>query len=282
LRNVTRALGAIIQAFRELVQQLLTESEAQLQQWRETLLTALGVNAQVIVDVIPEVELIIGKQPTVPELAPAESQNRFNLVFQNFIKALVSPSHPLVIFLDDLHWADSASLKLMQLLMTAAEPGLFLIGAYRDNEVTAVHPLMLTLKDIKDAGAIVNKIFLKRLDLSTVNQLIADTLNCAGDRTLSFSKLVLDKTEGNPFFLIEFLKALYTDKLLNFDYQQGGWQWNLEQIKGRGITANVVELMANKIQKLPESTQQVLKLAACIGNQFDLETLTVVSKKLPI
>ena len=280
--------SAVISAFAELVRQLLTESEAQLQQWREKFLAALGVNGQVIIDVIPKVELIVGKQPAVSELPPAESQNRFNLVFQNFIKVLVSPSHPLVIFLDDLQWADSASLKLMQLLMASSEPGLFLIGAYRDNEVTAAHPLMLTIKDIRDTGAIVNEIFLKSLDLLTVNQLICETLNCTSDRTLPLAELVLTKTGGNPFFLIEFLNSLYTDRLLNFDpphssltkeESKGGWRWDLEQIQARGITDNVVELMAAKIQKLPESTQQALKLAACIGNQFELETLAVVSGK---
>ncbi|MBD2014214.1 AAA family ATPase [Microcoleus sp. FACHB-53] len=281
-RNVP--YSAVIQALAELVRQLLTEREVQLQQWREKLLQALGANGQVIIDVIPEVELIVGSQSAVPTLGATESQNRFNLVFQNFIQVFVSPLHPLVIFLDDLQWADRPSLKLMELLMTSSQAGLFLIGAYRDNEVSAAHPLRLTLKDIKDNGAIVNEIFLKRLDLPTVNQLISDTLNCPRKRTWPLAELVLAKTEGNPFFMNEFLKSLYTENLLNFippqsTLEQGEWQWDLAQIKARGITDNVVELMAAKIQKLPESTQECLKLAACIGNQFDLKTLAVVSEK---
>ena len=283
-RNVP--YSAVIQALTELVRQLLAESDAELVQWRDKLLQALGANGQVIIDVIPEVELIVGSQSAVPSLGATESQNRFNLVFQNFIKVFVSPLHPLVIFLDDLQWADRPSLKLMELLMTSSEAGLFLIGAYRDNEVSAAHPLRLTLKEIKDNGAIVNEIFLKPLDLPTVNQLISDTLNCPRKRTWPLAELVLAKTEGNPFFMNEFLKSLYTEKLLNFippqsTLYEGGWQWDLEQIQARKITDNVVELMAAKIQRLPESTQEFLKLAACIGNQFDLKTLAVVSEKSP-
>lgn len=281
-RNVP--YSAVIQALTELVRQLLAESDAELQRWRDKLLQALGANGQVIIDVIPEVELIVGSQSAVPELPATEAQNRFNLVFQNFIRVFVSPLHPLVIFLDDLQWADRASLKLMELLMISSEAGLFLIGAYRDNEVSAAHPLRLTLQEIKDNGAIVNEILLKPLGLPTVNQLISDTLNCPRKSTWSLAELVLAKTEGNPFFMNEFLKSLYTENLLNFippqsTLDEGGWQWDLEQIQARKITDNVVELMADKIQRLPESTQEFLKLAACIGNQFDLKTLAVVSEK---
>ncbi|HEY9831743.1 MAG TPA: AAA family ATPase [Stenomitos sp.] len=278
--------SAVIQALRELVRQLLAESEADLQQWREKILQALGANGQVIIDVIPEVELIVGSQPAVPTLGATESQNRFNLVFQNFIKVFVSPLHPLVIFLDDLQWADRPSLKFMELLMASSEPGLFLIGAYRDNEVSAAHPLRLTLKDIKDKGAIVNQIFLKPLDLPTVNQLISDTLNCPQQRTLPLAELVRAKTEGNPFFMNEFLKSLYTEKLLYFTPPQstlepGKWYWDLAQIQSRGITDNVVELMTTKVKRLPELTQNILKLAACIGNQFELKTLAAISGQSP-
>ena len=286
-RNIPYA--AIVDAFQGLVRQLLTESEAQLQQWREKLLATLEPNGQVIIDVIPEVELIIGKQAAVPELTPAEAQNRFNLVFQNFIKVFTNPLHPLVIFLDDLQWADGASLKLIHMLMTSSDSQhLFLIGAYRDNEVSTAHPLMITLKEIKEAEVVVNEIFLKPLELSTVNQLISDTLKFSTDITLSLSRLVLEKTGGNPFFLIEFLKSLYTDGLLNFIPPQSllskksskeGWEWNLDKIRLASITDNVVELMALKIQKLPSSTQRVLKLAACIGNQFELETLALVDEQ---
>ncbi|MBD1808828.1 AAA family ATPase [Microcoleus sp. FACHB-SPT15] len=285
--------SAIVSAFQELVKQLLTESEGQLNTWRERILAALGINSQVIIDVIPEVELILGKQPAVPELGSMEAQNRFNLVFQNFIQVFTNSGHPLAIFLDDLQWADGASLKLMQRLMNASHPGLFLIGAYRDNEVSAAHPLMLTIEEIAKTGAIVEGIFLAPLDLPTIIELIIDTLNCSEERAKPLAKLVLFKTGGNPFFMNEFLKSLYTEKLLEFNSpqslmsippvgkggSQGGWQWDLEQIQARGFTDNVVELMTFKIQKLPENTQQMLKLAACMGNQFDLKMLATTYQK---
>ena len=279
--------SAIVSAFSNLVRQLLTETEASLAQWRERILAAFGVNGQVVIDVIPEVELIVGKQPEVPELAAAEAQNRFNLVFQNFIRVFTQPEHPLVMFIDDLQWADIASLKLIKLLMSAPDSQfLFFIGAYRDNEVNPVHPLMLTINELRETGVTVESIYLSPLDLFHVNQLISDTLKCSPDKTILLAELVLSKTGGNPFFIQEFLKSLYSEKLIKFDFisltkgeNQGKWQWDLEQIKAQSITDNVVELMAGKIQQLSASTQRVLQLAAAIGNQFDLETLAIVYEK---
>ena len=271
--------SAVVIAFQELVKQLLTETEAQLNQWREQLIEALGINGQVIIDVIPEVELIIGKQPAVPELGVNESQNRFNLVFQNFIKVFTKPEHPLAIFLDDLQWADGASLKLMQLLMSGASKGLFLIGAYRDNEVRAAHPLILTLEEISKSQSIINRITLSPLELVTIIQLISDTLKTSQERVRPLAELVQFKTGGNPFFLNEFLKSLYTEKLLEFDFKNLIWQWDLALIQASNFTDNVVELMAGKIQKLPDNTQEMLKLAAGIGNQFDLKTLGLICSK---
>ncbi len=272
--------SSLIQAFQELISQLLTESTSQIALWRDEILAALGSNSQVIIDVIPELELIVGKQPPLPELAPTESQNRFNLTLQNFISVFTKPTHPLVIFLDDLQWADLPSLKLIELLIGQSDSQyLLLIGAYRDNEVSAAHPLRLTIEEIQKAGAVVNHLFLKPLKLPIVNRLIADTLNCEIARATPLAELVFQKTNGNPFFLNEFLKSLYTENLLNFDVHLGSWQWVIEQIAAAPIAANVVELMAAKIQKLSEDTQQVLKLAACIGNQFDLNTLAIVNQK---
>jgi predicted ATPase/class 3 adenylate cyclase/GAF domain-containing protein/tRNA A-37 threonylcarbamoyl transferase component Bud32 len=271
--------SAVVNAFQELIKQLLTETEAELSQWREKILAAVGSNGQVIIKVIPEIELIIGWQPAVSELDPNQSQNRFNLVFQNFIKVFTQPEHPLALFLDDLQWADGASLKLMKLLMTAASTGLFLIGAYRDNEVSPAHPLMLTLDEIAQSGVTINRIFVSPLDLEPVTELIGDTVNSRDARVKYLSELVLLKTGGNPFFVNEFLQELYTQNLLSFNLNQGQWEWNLEQIKARGFTDNVVELMADKISKLPESTQNLLKLAACIGNLFDLTTLGFISQQ---
>ena len=201
---------AITQAFRELIEQLLTETEAQLKQWQDKLQAALGVNGQVIIDVIPEVELIIGKQPAITELQPTEAQNRFNLVFQNFIQVFTQPEHPLVLFLDDLQWADLASLKLMQLLANAPDVNsLLLIGAYRDNEVSAAHPLLLTIKEIKEAGIIINEITLFPLELVEINRLVVETVHRSEKVTQPLAKLLQTKTNGNPFFLREFLQSLH-------------------------------------------------------------------------
>jgi len=283
--------SAMVNAFSNLVSQLLTETQAQLNQWQKQLLAALGHNGQVICDVIPEIALIIGKQPAIPMLPPLEAQNRFNLVFQQFIQVFSQPEHPLVLFLDDLQWADSASLKLMQLLMIGGENNaLFLMGAYRDNEVDATHPLMLTLEEIKKSSTTVSEIILTPLALFDVNQLIADTLHCSLETVTPLAELVLAKTGGNPFFMNVFLETLYAEKLITYVYPKttpdslplkdgGGWHWDLAQIQAKGITDNVVELMANKIQKLNPSTQHLLKLAACIGNQFELSTLSIVSEQ---
>ena len=206
-RNIPYA--PLIQAFGSLMRQLLTESEASLAAWREKLLTALGNNGQVIIEVIPEVQRIIGPQPAVPELPPTEAQNRFTLLFENFVNLFAQPDHPLVLFLDDLQWADGASLTLIQSLMTAPNSRyLFLIGAYRDNEVSSAHPLNFTLDEMRKAGTIVNQIFLGPLELPHVSKLIAETVNCALPIAQPLAELVQAKSGGNPFFLTEFLKTL--------------------------------------------------------------------------
>jgi predicted ATPase/GAF domain-containing protein len=274
-RNVP--YSAVVQAFRDLVRQLLTETQSQLDDWKTQILMAVGNNGQVIIELIAEVELILGPQPAVPTLPPTESQNRFNLVFQNFIKVFCQADHPLVIFLDDLQWMDSASLKLMTLMMSNV-PYLLLIGAYRDNEVSPVHPLMTTIEEIQKRGSLVQTLTLTPLTLLHLNQLVSDTLHLPLAHTLPLAELVLEKTSGNPFFMGEFLKTLYVEHLLEFNLSQREWQWNLAQIKARNITANVVELMTGKIQRLPASTQTILKLAASVGNQFDLATLAVISQ----
>ncbi|MEZ2248415.1 AAA family ATPase [Microcoleus sp.] len=272
--------SAVVAAFSDLVRQLLTETETQLNKWRQKILTALGVNGQIVIDVIPEVELILGKQPPVPNLGSAEAQNRFNLVFQNFIRTFCDRDHPLVIFLDDLQWADSATLKLIQLMMTDAETQyLFLIGAYRDNEVNLTHPLMMALEDIRTGGATVNTIALAPLSIEHISQLIADTLSANIETIKSLSKLVFSKTNGNPFFVNEILKKLYNEELIYFNFYSHIWQWNIAQIEQTSITENVVDLMIAKLKKLPESSQQLLHFAACVGRDFDLKILSLISGK---
>ena len=277
-RNIPYA--ALIQAFQSLIGQLLTESAENLQAWREKLATALGANGAVIADVIPEIELIIGKQPEVPQLGPAESQNRFNRVFQEFIGVFTDRAHPLVIFLDDLQWADSASLNLMQLLVGDWESRyLLLIGAYRDNEVNPTHPLIHAIEQIEKTRTPVHNIVLQPLNFGNVYELLADTLT-VNDSLGLLAELIFYKTGGNPFFITQLLQALYQDNLFKFEFTSGCWQWNLEEIQAIGITdKSVVELVASRIEKLPETTQQVLKLAACIGDTFNLDVLSIVREQ---
>ncbi len=276
--------SAVVIAFSELVRLLLTESEDKLNQWRSKILGAFGPNGQIIIDVIPEVELIVGPQPPVEDLKPAEAQNRFNLVFQNFIKVFCDRQHPLVIFLDDLQWADSATLKLIDLMMADSETQyLFFIGAYRDNEVSSTHPLIMMLDSLRKEGVKIQEISLSPLDIENVTHIISDTLHTNDNNMEKLAELVVHKTEGNPFFVNEFLKTLYQEQLLTFTppsmENKGGWQWDVAQIEKMGITDNVVELMINKLRKLPNSTQQVLRLVACLGNQFDLNTLCLIYEK---
>ncbi|MEH1939246.1 MAG: AAA family ATPase [Nostoc sp.] len=274
--------ASLIQAFRELMRQLLAESQARVEVWKTKLLQALGVNGQVIIDVIPEVELIIGEQAPVPQLGVAESQNRFNRVFKKFIHAFTAAAHPLVLFLDDLQWADAASIKLVENLMTDPESQyLLLIGAYRDNEVSPTHPLMLMLETIRASGATVEELLLKPLATPHITQLVTDTFNCKLSQAEPLADLVFLKTQGNPFFLTQLLKVLHQDNLLTFDYRLGLWDWDLNKIQEQAITDNVVDLMVKKIQRLSEPTQQVLQLAACVGNRFNLEILAVVNEKSP-
>ncbi|MEH2332979.1 trifunctional serine/threonine-protein kinase/ATP-binding protein/sensor histidine kinase [Nostoc sp.] len=274
--------ASLIQAFRELMRQLLAESQARVEVWKNKLLRALGANGQVIIDVIPEVELIIGQQAPVPQLGVAESQNRFNRVFKQFIHAFTAALHPLVLFLDDLQWADAASVNLVENLMTDPESQyLLLIGAYRDNEVSPTHPLMLMLETIQAFGATVEELLLKPLATPHITQLVTDTFNCESSQAEPLADLLFQKTQGNPFFLTQLLKVLHQDNLLTFDYRSGFWKWDLNKIQEQAITDNVVDLMVNKIQRLSEPTQQVLQLAACVGNRFNLEILAVVNEKSP-
>jgi PAS domain S-box-containing protein len=271
--------SAFNQAFKELIKQLLTEDDSQIKKWQNIILEHLGSNAQIIVDFIPDLELIIGKQPTVPPLEITESQNRFNLVFQKFIRIFIHPEYPLVIFLDDLQWADSASLTLIQLLMMSTDiQHLLLIGTYRHHEVNHQHLLMKILTEIQNNKAQVNTINLKPLHVNYINQLLIDVCNCQPEVSSLLAEILYNKTNGNPFFLIQLLKTIYQDKLVNFDYQYGVWQWNIEQIKVMAISDNVIELMISKIKRLNPHTQNILKLASCIGNQFDLNTLSIINK----
>ena len=290
-RNIP--FSAFVQALRNLMGQLLSETDAQLSNWKNHILQAVGENGQVIIDVIPELEQIIDKQPQVPELSGIAAQSRFNLLFQKFIQVFTTKEHPLAIFLDDLQWADSASLKLIQLFMSEPESSyLLLIGAYRDNEVFPAHPLMLTLSEIEKVWGKINIISLAPLAEDILNQLISDTLNCSPKISQSLTQIIYQKTQGNPFFSTQFLESLYEDGLIKFDSYysptptekgqgkiKGGWKCDISRVRTLALTDDIVEFMALQLQKLPEETQNILKLAACIGNQFDLATLAIVYEK---
>lgn len=285
--------SAIAQAFQNLIRKLLSEPEIKLQTWKQKILKALGNNGQIIIDVIPEVEKIIGKQPPVEQLGKTESQNRFNLFFQRFLSIFCKKEHPVVIFIDDLQWSDLPSLNLIEKLISDSDNQyLLMIGAYRDNEVSLTHPLIQTLEKINQTKVAVNQIKLSPLNVKHIYHLIADTLNCSTEVAKYLAELVAKKTGGNPFFLTQLLYSLYQENLLVFNphqsfldsegNQQGYWEWSIEQIENVSITDNVVDLMSRKIEKLDDTTQQIIKLAACIGNNFNLEILSVVNNKSQI
>ena len=277
-RNVPYA--SVIQAFQSLIRQILTESESQIAQWRQELTEALGINGELITAVIPEVELIIGPQPPVVSLGPTETRNRFNLVFQNFIRVFAQADHPLVLFLDDLQWADPDSLKLIGTLISANDiQHLLVLGAYRDNEVDPGHPLMMMLHEAQKNSAQITDIKLTPLGVQQVTALVADTLNQSPETVAPLAELVFGKAAGNPFFTSEFLKHLNQDRLIWFDPEPAEWVWEIDQIRTAQITDNVVELITDNIQRLGPATVEVLTMAACLGNQFDLLKLSLVTNK---
>ncbi len=274
--------SALVDALTNLVKQLLGEPETVLQQWQKQLLQALGNNGQIAIEVIPDLELIIGKQPPVPELGPIESQNRFNLVFQQLIQALCQPDHPLVMFLDDMQWTDLATLSLLeQLLGDSQIHNLLLIIAYRDNELGSGHPLDLAIAQLQRKEVNLEQITLTPLPLDQIALLIAETLQCETQSVYGLAELVKHKTQGNPFFTNQFLKTLYSEGLLVFNHILACWQWDLARIEGIGFTDNVVELMIGQLQKLPKSVQGVLSTAAYLGTEFDLKTLSLIENQTP-
>jgi predicted ATPase/GAF domain-containing protein/anti-anti-sigma regulatory factor len=279
-RSVPYASAA--QAFRELVRQILTERPERLARWRERLDVALGSSGRLLVDLIPELQALISKPPAIAALGPTESQNRFNLVFKNFVQVFAEAERPLVVFLDDLHWADPASLKLIQVLLTDPEIGhLLVIGAYRDNEVDESHPLRIALDELPRLGATVNEITLRPLAPSDVVELLADTLRRERPLVEPLARVVLERTQNHPFFLKQFLGMLYGEGLIRFDRVPGAWIWDLEGITRCPVADDVVDFMAAKIRRLAPATQRILELAACIGHQFDLRTLSVIHETPP-
>ena len=266
-----------VQAFQSLVRPLLSKSDAELGSWREALLDALGPNGRLMVDLMPELKLIIGDQPPVPELEPQQAQTRFHLVFRRFIGVFASAQHPLALFFDDLQWLDAGTLDLLEYLLIQAEvPHLMLIGAYRDNEVDAAHPLMRKLTTIRSSGAKVSEIKLGSLDFEHLRRLTADALRCQLEDATPLAQLVHAKTAGNPFFVLQFVYELAEEALLAFDHRAQRWSWDVDRIHAKGYTENVVDLLLGKLARLPDETQEVLQQMACLGNVADLTTLAIV------
>ena len=269
--------ATLAQAFQSLIRPLLSKNEEDLRQWRDALREALDPNGLLIVDLVPELKHIIGEQLPVPELPPQEAKRRFQLVFRRFIGVFARPEHPLALFLDDLQWLDAATLDLLEDLLTQTDlQHLLLIGAYRDNEVNATHPLVRKLDAIRQTGAALQDIVLTPLGRDDLGQLLADSLHCEPEHAAPLAELIHEKTTGNPFFAIQFISTLADEGLLSFDYGEGRWVWDLSRIHAKGFTDNIVELMVEKLNRLPAETQEALQQFACMGNSAEFEMLRMV------
>jgi predicted ATPase len=270
--------ATLAQAFRTLVNQILSMSEEGVMQWRNLILEALGSYGQLMVNLIPELELVIGKQPAVPHLPPKEAQNRFEAVWLRFLGVFARKAHPLALFIDDLQWLDPATLRLIEQFLTHPQiEFLLLVGAYRENEVTANHPLRLTLNAARTAGAIIHEIALEPLSLKDTEQLLGDALYCEPSRTRQLAALVCNKTRGNPFFTIQFLTTLAEEQLLKFEAREAAWRWDLKRIRAKGFTDNVADLMIVKLRRLPSVTQEAMKYLSCLGNAAKVSTILAVT-----
>src|ERR1700735_3484456 len=269
--------ATLAQAFQSLLRPLLSKSEEELQKWRDALRDALDPNGQLIVDLVPELQHIIGEQPPVTELPLQDAQARFQLVFRRFISVFARPEHPLALFLDDLQWLDTATLDLLEDLLTRKDvQHLLLIGAYRDNEVSSTHPLMRKLEVMRQAGAILQDILLTPLACQDLEHLLADSLHSEPERVAPLAQLIHEKTTGNPFFAIQFISTLADEDLVAFDYGEAQWTWELNRIRAKGFTDNVVDLMVGKLSRLPSETQKALQQFACMGNSAEFEALRMV------
>ncbi|MDP4180018.1 MAG: AAA family ATPase [Bacillota bacterium] len=274
----------ITQAFQELIRQLLAQPQSSLDNWKKQLLDAMGCNGQVILDIIPELEQIIGPQPQVAELNPLEAKNRFQMVFREFTNVFARREHPLAIFLDDLQWSDISTLDLIKYILTSGNVQYILfIGAYRDNEAQAGHPLIRLMEELKneqeDSIQPLHQIFLKPLKFSAINQLIADTFHSHPNETEPLTNIISQKTKGNPFFISRLLTSLYQQGTFTFLAEKGQWAYDLEKVKAVEISDNVVDLLVKGLESLSVGTMDILKLAACIGTKFDLTTVCLINKK---
>jgi serine/threonine protein kinase len=269
--------STLAQALQSLIRPLLGKGDADLAPWRDALRDALGANAALIAELVPEVKLIIGEPPPVIELPPQDAQRRFQLAFRQFIGVFARPEHPLALFLDDLQWLDTATLDLLGDLLSRSDlRNLLVIGAFRDNEVTASHPLARKLDAIKTAGGTVSEIALGPLAREHIGEFIADTVRCGSEPIAPLIQLVHEKTGGNPFFAIQFISSLADERMLVFDHDAACWYCDLDRIHAKGYTDNVVDLMVGKLTRLSDDAQNALRQFACFGNVADVAMLSIV------
>lgn len=262
--------GAFIEAFDQLIHRILKEPKEKLNIIKQNLLRELRGNGQLIIDVIPSLELLIGPQPPLPDVTPHAIQNRFMYTIQNFVRILSQPRHPLILFIDDWQWADSASLNLLKiLLIDSGIKNLFIIASYRDDKKDAIAPFQLTIDILKQQRTNIHKIKLHPLKIEHIQELLRDTLNLPSKELMKLSEIFLEKTQGNPFFINIFLETLYKNHLIIFDQKTQRWKWEEHLIKEQSHTTNVLSYIADKIYQLPPETQEILKIAACIGHTFD-------------
>lgn len=274
--------SAIVMALHDLVRQLLAESQQQQRAWRDAVVAAVGRNGRVITEVVPALERIIGPQPPLAPLEPTESQNRFNHVFQCFLQVFCREKRPLIVFLDDMQWADPASLRILTSLLSAAGThSLLLIASCRENEVVATHPFMLAIKELERRAVPVQTIQLSPLGWSDITQFIGDEMKLDPDLVAPLAELVREKTGGNPYFMRQFLQKLQADGLLGSDLSSGTYRCDLQAIRALDITENVADLIAQKIGRLHPDTQRIVSFGAAIGNRFDLGTLASVAGCTP-
>lgn len=278
--NRATPYSSLAHALRELLQQVLAQDPATVARWREQLQSAVGIGASSLATLVPELGSLLGPLPPPAQLGPAESQNRFDTALDALVRAFCHGGQPLVLMLDDLQWADPASLRLLQVLFGQDAPrGLLIIGAYRDNEVDQAHPLRITLEALRREGASLQEIRVAPLRVEDLQSLLADTLRQPADEVEPLARCVFDKTQGNPFFAGQFLSALYRDGLLTFVAERERWSWDLEEIARRQVTDNVIDFMSERLKRLPVLTQHALRMAASIGHEFDLHTLAVICEQ---
>ena len=276
-RNIPYA--TMVEAFKGLIRSLLKESDEHLRLLRAELLECLGANGRVMQDVIPDLELIVGAQPPVEELPSAEAHNRFHRVLRRFIRFFATASYPLVFFLDDLQWADSATLEMLDQMATHDEfAHLLVIGAYRDNEVSEPHPFSVLLERLRNFENRVHHIRLGPFSLAQTTEFLADTLHWPREDLQGLASLCLEKTGGNPFFLNQFLRSLHDQALIQYQPVTRRWDCALDLIQKQHMTDNVIDLLIQRIEELPSETRKVLQLASCIGSTFDLQMLSGIAQ----